>query len=195
MLPSGSRTGTEGRVRRRCAVRRQNPDPTARQQMNPSMSRRFGVAAAGPQRHATHARQDVPAAVSRPHRPRSRIAGVGLCRPDVRPLSCYVHTYCCTFRIHAEQIASEVWLEKHDDMMQSDGCFYGDMEYSSPRQTTRHSRYDRGFLANPFHWCALAADSSPPAKAGSTTASMSRTGLPHVRGRRVPGSLPARATD
>jgi len=52
----------------------------------------------------------------------------GFAGPTFGPLSCYVHTYCCTFRIHAEQIASEVWLEKHDDMMQSDGCFYGDME-------------------------------------------------------------------
>ena len=48
--------------------------------------------------------------------------------PTFGPLSCYVHTYCCTFRIHGDCDASEVWLEKHDDMIRWDGCFYGDME-------------------------------------------------------------------
>jgi len=48
--------------------------------------------------------------------------------PIFGPLSCYVHTYCCTFRIHGDGDTSEVWLEKHDDMIEWDGCFYGDME-------------------------------------------------------------------
>jgi hypothetical protein len=48
--------------------------------------------------------------------------------PTFGPLSCYVHTYCCTFRIHGDSDTNEVWLEKHDDMIQWEGCFYGDME-------------------------------------------------------------------
>jgi len=52
----------------------------------------------------------------------------GFAGPTFGPLSCYVHTYCCTFRIHGERGAHEVWLEKHDDMIRWDGCFYGDME-------------------------------------------------------------------
>jgi hypothetical protein len=52
----------------------------------------------------------------------------GIVGPTFGPLSCYVHTYCCTFRIHGDSDASEVWLEKHDDMIRWDGCFYGDME-------------------------------------------------------------------
>jgi len=48
--------------------------------------------------------------------------------PTFGPLSSYVHTYCCNFRIHAEYGTQEVWLEKHDDMIKWDGCFYGDME-------------------------------------------------------------------
>jgi hypothetical protein len=52
----------------------------------------------------------------------------GFVGPTFGPLSCYVHTYCCTFRIHGEGPSSEVWLEKHDDMIRWGGCFYGDME-------------------------------------------------------------------
>ena len=52
----------------------------------------------------------------------------GFVGPTFGPLSCYVHTYCCTFRIHGDCNTREVWLEKHDDMIQWDGCFYGDME-------------------------------------------------------------------
>lgn len=48
--------------------------------------------------------------------------------PTFGPLSCYVHTYCCTFRIHGEFNDSEIWLQAHDDMIRWDGCFYGDME-------------------------------------------------------------------
>ncbi len=52
----------------------------------------------------------------------------GFVGPTFGPLSSYVHTYCCTFRIHGDGDSSEVWLEKHDDMIRWDGCFYGDME-------------------------------------------------------------------
>lgn len=52
----------------------------------------------------------------------------GFIGPTFGPLACYVHTYCCTFRIHGEFGTHEVWLEKHDDMIVWDGCFYGDME-------------------------------------------------------------------
>ncbi len=48
--------------------------------------------------------------------------------PTFGPLSSYVHTYCCHFRIYGECDTSEFWLEKHDDMIRWDGCFYGDME-------------------------------------------------------------------
>jgi hypothetical protein len=51
----------------------------------------------------------------------------GFVGPTFGPLSCYVHTYCCTFRIYGE-FGSEVWLDKHDDMILWDDCFYGDME-------------------------------------------------------------------
>ncbi len=43
----------------------------------------------------------------------------GFVGPAFGPLSCYVHTYCCTFRIHGECGGTEVWLEKHDDMIRS----------------------------------------------------------------------------
>jgi hypothetical protein len=52
----------------------------------------------------------------------------GFAGPTFGPLSCYVHTYCCTFRIHSDCNTREVWLEKHEDMIRWDGCFYGDME-------------------------------------------------------------------
>jgi hypothetical protein len=48
--------------------------------------------------------------------------------PTFGPLSCYVHTYCCTFRIFAECGTQEVLLDKYDDMIQWNGCFFGDME-------------------------------------------------------------------
>jgi hypothetical protein len=48
--------------------------------------------------------------------------------PTFGPLSCYVHTYCSTFRIHAESGYHEIWLERHDDMIRWDGCYYGDLE-------------------------------------------------------------------
>jgi hypothetical protein len=48
--------------------------------------------------------------------------------PTFGPLSCYVHTYCSTFRIHAESGHQELWLETHDDMIRWDGCYYGDLE-------------------------------------------------------------------
>lgn len=52
----------------------------------------------------------------------------GFAGPTFCPLSCYVQTYCSTFRIHGECDSSEVWLETCDDTIQWDGCFYGDME-------------------------------------------------------------------
>jgi hypothetical protein len=48
--------------------------------------------------------------------------------PTFGPLSCYAHTYCSTFRIHAESGHHEIWLERHDDMIRWDGCYYGDLE-------------------------------------------------------------------
>jgi hypothetical protein len=60
--------------------------------------------------------------------PRQEMDDWGFVGPTFGPLSCYVHTYCCTFRIHGADDTSEVWLETHDDMIRWDGCFYGDME-------------------------------------------------------------------
>src|SRR6185437_4495240 len=48
--------------------------------------------------------------------------------PTFGPLSSYVHTYCSTFRIHAAEGYEEIWLDKYDDMIRWDGCFYGDLE-------------------------------------------------------------------
>jgi hypothetical protein len=52
----------------------------------------------------------------------------GFTGPTFGPLACYVHTYCCTFRMIGEDQTSEVWLETHDDMIPWEGCFYGDLE-------------------------------------------------------------------
>ncbi len=52
----------------------------------------------------------------------------GFVGPTFGPLSCYVQTYCCTFRIHADCATHEVWLDKCDDMIRWGDCFYGDME-------------------------------------------------------------------
>ena len=52
----------------------------------------------------------------------------GFVGPTFGPLSCYVHTYCSTFRIHSEFDTSEVWLETHDDMIRWGGSFYGDLQ-------------------------------------------------------------------
>jgi hypothetical protein len=52
----------------------------------------------------------------------------GFAGPTFGPLACYVHTYCSTFRIHGEGNSIEIWLDRHDDMIRWDGCFYGDME-------------------------------------------------------------------
>ncbi len=48
--------------------------------------------------------------------------------PTFGPISSYVHTYCRNFRIHGDSETSEVWLEKHNDMIVWNACFYGDME-------------------------------------------------------------------
>ena len=61
------------------------------------------------------------------HDPGQQMDDWGFVGPTFGPLACYVHTYCCTFRIHGDD-TGEVWLEKHDDMIRWDGCFYGDME-------------------------------------------------------------------
>ncbi len=60
--------------------------------------------------------------------PAQEMDGWGAEGPTFGPLSCYVHTYCTTFRIHGDCSTSEVWLERYDDMIRWDGCFYGDME-------------------------------------------------------------------
>jgi hypothetical protein len=52
----------------------------------------------------------------------------GFAGPTFWPLSCYVHTYCCHFRIHGESIHDEIWLETHDDMIRWHDGYYGDME-------------------------------------------------------------------
>jgi hypothetical protein len=53
----------------------------------------------------------------------------GFVGPTFGPLSCYVHTYCCTFRMIGEDHDhDEVWLDTHDDMIRWNGCFYGDFE-------------------------------------------------------------------
>src|ERR1700722_6090674 len=60
--------------------------------------------------------------------PRQEMDDWGFDGPTFGPLSCYVHTYCCTFRIHGDGNTSELWLKTHGDMMLFEGCFYGDME-------------------------------------------------------------------
>ncbi len=52
----------------------------------------------------------------------------GFVGPTFGPLSCYVHTYCCTFRMIGEAHISEVWLETHNDMIRWDGRYYGDLK-------------------------------------------------------------------
>jgi hypothetical protein len=52
----------------------------------------------------------------------------GFVGPTFGPLSSYIHTYCSTFRIYGACDTSEVWLERHDDMIRWDGCFFGDFE-------------------------------------------------------------------
>jgi hypothetical protein len=60
--------------------------------------------------------------------PAQDMDGWGFDGPTFGPLSSYVHTYCCTFRIHGDCGTRELWLETHDDMICWNGCFYGDME-------------------------------------------------------------------
>ena len=83
----------------------------------------------------------------------------GFVGPTFGPLSCYVHTYCCTFRIHGDGDTSEVWLEKHDDMIQWRIASTGIWRYSSPEQTIRHNDHDHDddFWDDMFHGCAFAA--------------------------------------
>jgi hypothetical protein len=60
--------------------------------------------------------------------PRQEMDGWGFNGPTFGPLSAYVHTSCCHFRIQGDSGTDEVWLEKHDDMIQWNGCFYGDIK-------------------------------------------------------------------
>jgi hypothetical protein len=60
--------------------------------------------------------------------PAQEMEGWGFVGPTFGPLSFYCHTYCCDLRIHAESGTSELRLQQYDDMIQWDGCFYGDME-------------------------------------------------------------------
>jgi hypothetical protein len=62
------------------------------------------------------------------HDPAQEMNDWGFVGPTFGPLSWYVHTYCCTFRIHGEGSMDELWLPRHDDMIHWDGCYYGDME-------------------------------------------------------------------
>ena len=36
----------------------------------------------------------------------------GFVGPTFGPLSCYVHTYCSTFRIYSESETNEIWLKR-----------------------------------------------------------------------------------
>lgn len=60
--------------------------------------------------------------------PAQEMDGWGFNGPTFGPLSCYVHTYCSTFRIHGDSNTSELWLEPHDDMIRWGRSYYGDME-------------------------------------------------------------------
>jgi hypothetical protein len=62
------------------------------------------------------------------HDPNEQMDDWGFDGPTFGPLSCYVQTYCRTFRIYAECDDNELWLDTHDDMIRWDGCFYGDFE-------------------------------------------------------------------
>lgn len=59
--------------------------------------------------------------------PHQEMNGWGLDGPVFGPLSCYTMTYRCHVRIHAETGQEEVWLVATDDLIQWDGCFYGDL--------------------------------------------------------------------
>ena len=69
--------------------------------------------------------------------PAQDMDGWGFAGPTFGPLSCYVHTYCRTFRIHAECGTEEAWLETCDDMIRWGGSFYGDMELFIARDCDR----------------------------------------------------------
>lgn len=60
--------------------------------------------------------------------PAQEMDGWGFDGPTFGPLACYVQTYCCTFRIHCESSAEELWLNVQDGMIHWDDGFYGDME-------------------------------------------------------------------
>ncbi len=57
--------------------------------------------------------------------------------PLFGPLSRYHHTYCLTLRSYAESGDEELWLHVHEDMIQWDCCFYGELEVfvAGPNET------------------------------------------------------------
>jgi hypothetical protein len=59
--------------------------------------------------------------------PQQEMNGWGFAGPVFGPLSHYAMTYCGHLRIHAETGQEEVWLVAADDLIQWDGCFYGDL--------------------------------------------------------------------
>jgi hypothetical protein len=60
--------------------------------------------------------------------PAQEMDDCGFAGPTFGPLTCYVHTYCGTFRIYGESDHDELWLEKHDDMIRWGNAYFGDME-------------------------------------------------------------------
>ncbi len=69
--------------------------------------------------------------------PAQQMEDWGFDGPTFGPLSSYVHTYCCTFRIHGDGDTNEMWLKTHGDMIEWDGCFYGDMEVFFAKQNDK----------------------------------------------------------
>lgn len=59
--------------------------------------------------------------------PHQEMEDWGIDGPVFGPVSHYAMTYCGSIRIHAEAGQEEVWLMAADDLIQWDGCFYGDL--------------------------------------------------------------------
>lgn len=57
--------------------------------------------------------------------------------PTFGPLFCYIHTYCCAFRIHSECGRHELWLETQDDMIQWESRLYTDIKVFLAGDTDR----------------------------------------------------------
>jgi hypothetical protein len=60
--------------------------------------------------------------------PAQKMDDWGFAGPTFGPLTCYVHTYCCTFRLYGESDHHELWLEKYGDMIRWGNAYFGDME-------------------------------------------------------------------